>query len=248
MTVLTVVIWKWRQVGHPTVYTARHVNAFAEAFRRHHRGAHRIVCVTDDPRGVQACETFPLWPDYKSLRNPNGLKLPSCYRRLKLFDATTAAALGIKLGDPVLSSDIDVVITGELTDFIAKYARYDFAGWKRIWVPGARGPRQPPSYNGSLTLHRAGRVQELWDEFDPRYTPKLTHDAGYYGSDQAWISYRLQGRAPGWTQADGVFSYASDVVGRPLPINARLVFFNGRHKPWDAVVQRASPWVGEYWR
>jgi hypothetical protein len=95
-------------------------------------------------------------------------------------------------------------------------------------------------------------VSYLWDEFDPVVSPAKALAARFFGSDQAWISYRLEGKAPGWGRLDGVLSYTSNlgIRGRgrgALPSSARIVCFNGKRKPWDPAVQAASPWVTAHW-
>lgn len=239
---ITFVCWKWRDPTYRTRFHPVFVNIFAAMLARHYRAPHRLICVTDDPVDVQ-CETFPLWKDHGKLRNPSGACLPSCYRRLKLFDVATTRAMGIEDDERVVSMDLDVVMISDLVPLFE--TEVDFQGWKGI------GSWRPVVYNGSLSMFRAGRLQKLWDEFDPVQSPKQTREAKYFGSDQAWISYRMNGTAPGWDRPEGVYSYARDVHpidGKPLPANARLIFFNGKRKPWERQTQRSAPWIARHWR
>jgi hypothetical protein len=234
------VCWKWRSKTYRTVFEAKHVNVLAGMLRRHYKAEHRLICITDDPTGVK-CETHPLWKDLSELVNPSGAVLPSCYRRLKLFAGETTQAMGIEDGERVASLDLDVVLTGEVTALFDR--EEDFVGWKGI------GTYRPVVYNGSLWMFRAGRLRWLWDEFDPDQTPKLTREAKYFGSDQGWMSYRLNGSAPGLDIEDGVYSFARDIHRqRKLPANARIVFFNGKRKPWERLTQREQPWIAKHWR
>ena len=71
----------------------------------------------------------------------------------------------------------------------------------------------------------------------------------YFGSDQAWISFKIRGRLPGWTQNHGVYSYPRDVRKRqPFPHNARIVIFHGKRKPWDPIMETEAPWIAKHWR
>lgn len=193
--------------------------------RRNYDGDVRVVCVTDDPTGV-VCETFPLWRDCATLPNASGAHLPSCYRRLRLFDPATQEAMGIAEGERIVSLDLDAVVVGKLNGL---FDRPDaFVGW------AVRGSHHPRVYNGSMWMLRAGAHPEVWTTFNPESSPKRAAAAGYRGSDQAWMTYRLN-HCVGWTAADGVYSYHLDVRGRPdLPPNARIVMFHGRVKPWMA--------------
>jgi hypothetical protein len=68
------------------------VNRIARAIKRNARAVPvRVVCVTDDPSGITECDTHPLWDDCSKLRNASGAHLPSCYRRLKLYDRQRSA-------------------------------------------------------------------------------------------------------------------------------------------------------------
>jgi hypothetical protein len=239
--VLTVVVWKWLSPYYRTIFTAEHVNVFAAMFRRHFHAEHRLVCVTDDPEGIEV-ETFPLWKDLDDLQNPSGAVLPSCYRRLKLFDAATTRSMGVEDGERVVSMDLDALILGDITAMFDGEPT-DFAAWKGI------GSFRPLVYNGSLWMLRAGRLQHMWDEFDPLTSPQETRDAKYFGSDQAWLSFKLAPHNyPGWDVEQGVFSFSRDILTKPFPADPRIIFFNGKRKPWEERTQLMAPWIREHWR
>ena len=205
-----------------------------------------MVCVTDDPTGIEI-ETFPLWSDLNDFGNPSGKHLPSCYRRLKLFSSLVQSEMDIQYDSRVVWIDLDVVFVRDVTPMFEKFKFSDapFVGWKGV------GAHQPTVYNGTLVMFRAGRVGHLWRDFDPKTSPQATIKARYFGSDQGWISYKMAGQAPGWSTTDGILSYSRDarpsrVVG--IPPYARIISFNGKAKPWDAEVQRRSPWILDHWR
>jgi len=237
---LHVVCWKWRGSKAQAAYSANHVNVLGAMLFRHLRERHRLICVTDDPRGVEH-ETYPLWNDLGGLPNPNGPSYPSCYRRLKLFDREQQRAMGIDDGDRVVSLDLDVVVTRDVTPLFNR--REDFVGWR------AEGKHREVVLNGTIFMFRAGAMDHLWREFDPEKSPRAALSARYYGSDQAWLSYKLAGKVAAWGNESGIYSYMRDMVfDASLPSDARIVSFHGRRKPWDSRVQTEAPWIAEHWR
>lgn len=235
---ITFICWKWVQEGYRTDYTAEHVNVWLNMVQRYCDRPARLICVTDDPKGIN-CETYPLWSDHNELANPNGPALPSCYRRLRIFDPDTTRAMGIADGDYVFSMDLDIVITRALKPLLDFSG--EFIGWRGI------GSFRPVVYNGSLFKFRSGHFAYLWNDFNPLTSPRETKNARYYGSDQAWLSYKFDGQMPGWMQHDGVHSY-SVMRHKPLPDNAIIVAFNGKNKPWNPAVIAEAPWIKDHWQ
>jgi hypothetical protein len=232
---LTIVCWKWGQNKYRHDFTAEHVNTLAAMVARNYRLPHRFVCITDDPTGVE-CETYPLWKDHSEMKNACGDHLPSCYRRLKIFSKSVYQ----DLGERILSLDLDVVITRDMAPLWEQH--YDFLGWR------VRGHVHNVVYNGSMFMFQAGAHEDIWDDFDPEVSPIEANRAGYFGSDQAWMSYKIKGRAPGWTFENGVLSYPREVRRRPLPAVTRMVIFHGKRKPWEPAIQTEAPWVADHWR
>jgi hypothetical protein len=239
---LHLILWKWT-AAYRDRFTAEHVNIAAAMVRRHYPDQLRIVCVTDDPAGVE-CETVPLWDDGNGLHNASGVHLPSCYRRLKLFARDIHHTLGCAPGDPLVSLDLDMVVTGGLGPLWNPHVKSGapFVGWLR------KGSYHARVYNGSMWLVRAGALPQIWEEFDPASSPLAAKMQGYLGSDQAWMSWKLGPGRPCWTDKDGVYHFAQDVRAQHrLPQGARLVIFCGQRKPWHAEVQATDPWVKEYY-
>lgn len=235
---LTVVTFLWRPKGHyRSKYTAHHVDILRRMVRRNYRKPHRFVLVTDDPTGLTEpdIEVFKLWPDFKDMVNPSGANNPSCYRRLRLF----APEPGAWLGERFVCIDLDSVIVGNLSPLWDR--EEDFVIWKS---PG--GNRNP--YCGSMFMLRAGARPEVWMDFDEQRAPILTASKGLFGSDQAWIAYRLGPDEATWSERDGVYSYRSQVSRlHSLPRSARLVFFHGKPDPWEDDPQRRQ-WVRANYR
>jgi hypothetical protein len=79
-------------------------------------------------------------------------------------------------------------------------------------------------------------------------SPLETKAARLYGSDQAWIAYKLGGGESTWTAEDGVYSFRNELrAARELPPGARIVFFHGKGDPWEDELQRV-PWVKRHYR
>jgi len=244
MTLLHVVLWKWVQPNAREVYRAEHVNVMTAMLHRNLAGLrYRIVCVTDEPRGVE-CETFPLWSDHDDLANATKHHLPSCYRRLKLYDPPTQTAMGMKAGERIMSIDLDALITGQLRPLIEAAKSYRFMGWA---LPGQHHPKV---FNGSLQMFTAGDLSEIWTDFNAEVSPRQAFRAGWLGSDQSWLSMNLVHRE----NCDG-FGYPA-VVSYPRHIrklavldkNSRIIFFHGSRKPWHRESLMESPWIRRYWR
>lgn len=235
---LSVVCFKWRSPqGYRSTFRAEHVDTLRRMVARHYPDPHRFICVTDDARGIREpdVEIFQLWSDFGTLRNPSGIKNPSCYRRLRVF----AKNAGKWLGERFVCLDLDCVIVGDLRPL-----------WNRpddfiIWKSATTGN----PYNGSMFLNRSGTRSQLWETFDSMRSPQETKAAGFYGSDQAWIARCLGPNEKVWTRADGVLSFRIDFNYRalPLPTGSRVVFFHGRCDPWEAAQQRIG-WVRENYK
>lgn len=233
---LTVVTWLWApKTSYRSKFSAVHVNVLRSMVARHYQAPHRFVCVTDMPKGMDSrVEVVPAWNDFATVPSPHGQNHPSCYRRLRAFSPDVAPVFG----DRFVSLDLDTVITGDLAPLWDRPE--DFVAW---------GETNAKSfYNGSMFLLRAGTRAKVWDQFNPKTSPKLAAKAGKFGSDQGWLSYCLGKGEPIWTTADGVYSYNVHLrnKSKALPANARMVMFHGATDPWDTEAQRL-PWVREHW-
>jgi hypothetical protein len=235
-------LWKWAHPQFRTTYVAAHVNQLALQMLKFGVPRERITLITDDPEGVTECRTFPLWPDLGGVKNISGPHLPSCYRRLKLFDLPTLEKLGVRQGERVVSMDLDTVILQKFLDLF-QGDKGDFWGWQ---VPGTVHPKV---LNGSLWMFTAGKLQYLWQDFSAHKSPGMACNAGYMGSDQGYLSYNLINRefVKYWTASDGVLCYTRDIRKfRYLPGHTKVVFFPGKLKPWDQATLRESPWIKRY--
>lgn len=246
----TFVCWKWQSRAYRVSFTAEHVNTLVDMLARYCDEPHEVLCITDDPTGVK-CRTYPIWPDLAHLANPcappGSKQLPSCYRRLKIFDEETTNAMGFAPGATLISIDLDCVLLDNIGPLLRMFPDSDFTGWLAL---AGHAWRHPKYFHGSLWRFKAGKLSYLWREFDPVLSPAIAKMQGYFGSDQAWLTMRLQGRFPGWEFKHGIAAFNGGlhgVRGPGLPAGMRIVFFNGAHKPWDESVRKRWPWVAQHW-
>lgn len=231
----SVIVWKWHTPGYRSTFGPETVNIFRRMVARNYPFQHRVICVTDDSRGIDAgIDILPLWNDFPGLQPYGGPSHPNCYRRLRLFHPDAAQWFG----ERYVSVDLDSVVTGDLTSV-----------WNRpedvvLWG----NTHKTTHYNGSMVLMTAGARPQVWETFDPKTSPGQARDAGQLGSDQGWMSYVLGPGEAMWTQRDGVYSYRNDI--RPtgvFPTDARLVLMHGQVDPWTPFAQRME-WVHTHYR
>ena len=236
MKPLSVITWKWTpRPGYRSTYGPETVNVLRRMVARNYPRPHRFICVTDDPKGIDPdVEIVEDRKDFANLPSPHGGQNPACYRRLRMF----APDAGQTFGPRFVSLDLDCVIVRDMTPVWDRTD--DFVIW---------GDTNPSTlYNGSMVMMTAGARAEVWNDFDPVKSPELARRAGNFGSDQAWISYRLGPGQPKWTRHDGVYSFRNEIqrMGMRLPENARIVMFHGAHDPWSAFALKI-PWVSKNW-
>lgn len=204
--------------------------------RRHVKLPYKFFCVTDDiPKAkhelLPGVNIIPIWRMAGvPVKHPTK---PNCYKRLRLFDPDMRKVFG----DRIVCMDLDLIITGDITQILQTPG--DFVGYNK------RGVR----YQGAFWIHEIGTRPEVWQEFDPETSPALARKAGYEGSDQAWLSYKLRPNERVLTRADGLYCYDIDRLNaRALPPEAKIVFFRGARKPWHPQVFGKVGWVSQHWR
>lgn len=234
---ITVACWKWRPApGYRSSYGPEQVNTLYAMVERHLRCPHEFVCVTDDAAGLDPrIRVAPLPVDFADVRSPHGPSWPSCYRRLAAFAPDAAHWLG----ERILSLDLDVVITGDITGLAMRPEDFVIA----------QGSAKGTAYNGGLWLLTAGSRPQVFERFHPVKSPALTYRLKIQGSDQAWLSYILGRGEARFTDRDGVYSYRVHMgSGRHgLPADARLVLFSGKIDPWQPRALASSPWIRQHY-
>lgn len=237
---VTFVCWKWTDARNGRRFESEYVNVLGRALKRNCKRPHRLVCVTDDPAGLDpSIEHFPMpVTGFEHLINPSERvshkPFPSCYRRLWNF----SEAAGV-FGELIFSLDIDVIVTAPLDPLLDHEAT--FVGWcdaRFGWSKVA----------GGAYLLRTGAHREVWEQFDPELSPAIAKAAGNGGSDQAWMSYKLYPPPAHWSSRDGVVKLKWLPARAPrCPPGVRLVFTSGEHPPWKPDVQTLYPWIREHW-
>ena len=231
---MNVVCFKWRpRKGYRSNYPADVVNRLQRMFRRHYSKLDSFICVTDDAYGLDPIvEVVPIWPDHADLTNPSWSDGPNGYRKLMVFHPDIAGILGERF----CVIDLDIVITGSLGNLLDRDE--DFVGW--------RNSEHRRQINSSIFILRAGSKPDVWTRFDPETSPQEASEAGFWGSDQAWISYVL-GDVPMWDESDGLVSFRLMEDQTKLPKEARIVVFNGQEDPWS-YRPMSIPWVKRNWQ
>lgn len=241
------ILWKWNQANFREMYLSKHVNIISTMLRAYCTMPMRVVAITDDPYGVDPpTEIFPLWEDVANVPNATGKHLPSCYRRLRLFDRETQLRLGIMEGDRICSLDLDTIVVGSLDETFQRIEKSGclFAGW------GKRGTYHETVFNGSFWTFQAGtHLQHIWSRFDPAVSPREALSKGFLGSDQAWLSMHFAKRNDVYIVRYPEFaSYPQEVrrLGK-VDIRTKIVFFHGSRKPWHQQERRQQPWITRHW-
>jgi hypothetical protein len=232
----TIVTFLWSPPrGYRSQFRPNHVNILYRMCKRHCDWDFRFVCVTDQTEGFdEGIDLLTLWPDHGELPSPWGPGGPSCYRRLKMFDPEIEGVLGKRF----VALDLDCILLDSMLPL------WDTNKEFKIWGQTTIGNH----YNGSMMLMTAGARPQVWSDFNPKESPALVKRGGFRGSDQGWISFKLGRGEPTWDIKDGVLSYRLQMLKyRPLPPNARIVFFHGRVDPWHGEAQRLA-WVKEHYR
>ena len=221
---LSIVTFFWK--GWRPVYGAAHVNALARMLRARLSVPYRLLCITDDPTGITECDFAPLWdaPEIEQARRQNS------YVRLKLFDPATQERLG--LGSRIAAIDLDAVILRDLSPLFAMGKRF-------CAVRGVSA-----HVNGSMFVLARGSHSHVWRDFDsiesPRQIARTMHNnKRICGSDQAWLSIKIP-LAQTWGTEHGVWQFERLAVPKYRD-NARVVFFAGATKPWDAACREKTP-------
>lgn len=237
---LSVVCFQWNTGFRQ--YLPEYVNVLARGYKRNLSMPHRFVCVTEETNGFSSdVEVFPLPPEALEaarLASPEGPRFPASYRRLWAFSEQAKA-----LGDWILMTDIDCVVTGPV-DPLIQYALengHDFVGWRPSSLWGIED-----RIAGGNWLLRAGSRAQVWNKFSREAAVKA-RKVGYRGSDQAWISYCLAKTAAVWPRHCGIYQAQQMKKHgfRLLPVDAKIVHFNGALKPWSF---GNVPWINSAWK
>jgi hypothetical protein len=229
------VLWKWSNGWRPNSgYDSDKVNAVARMIHANYSEPHRVMCVTDDPAGIDTsvCTPVEMWPR-PVINGIDWQKRPNCFHRLRLFDIDHMLQT---LGPAKLywSMDIDVVIRGDFT-------------WLTPICPYTAVAGRHAKYNGSMWALQPGTNRHVWLDFHPVDSPREISKAQHngkklVGSDQAWMSLKIPD-GDRWPCGEGgpVAQYMDHVHGPELSDSIQLVFFAGSAKPWNFTVKSKCP-------
>jgi hypothetical protein len=228
---ITVVTWLWSQKGRQVLYKPEYVNTWARMISRNLTIPHRLLCITDNPEGIEI-ETYPLWEPPEVINEKWGITRPQCYVRLKAFSEEMKPILG----DRFVSVDLDCVVTGSLDAVFSKPDDFIIN----------KGETLKNDYNGSMWMMNTGARSKVWSGFSQDGVRKASES--FMGSDQGWIRYCLGSEEKTFTNQDGVFSYVRIKNDRRWrPNQSCIVFFQGSIKPWDSTAQKHI-WVRDNWK
>lgn len=225
---VSIVTWLWQG---KRAYLPEHVNVLARMFKRTLSIPHQLICITDTTEGfsddVEVMQTPESAKWLTGFKSPEGEGFPSCYRRLWMFSDDAKC-----LGKQVLLVDIDMVVLRDAAHLFKQ--RASFVGWR----PRSRWGG-PDRVGGGIYLLRTGAHTDVYEDFCGYRSIQEAREAGFRGSDQAWLSYKLQGCAV-WPHDCGIVSQheISRDDGR-----ACIVQYNGNVKPWAA-----KGWPATHWR
>lgn len=239
LTELVFTTWKWTGPDPARQFPAAAVNVLHAMLARHFHAPFRLVCFTDDPKGIDgAVEVLPL-PTTKADGMPapfHDRKLwPACFRRLWLF-STEAQALGLR----ICNIDLDVVICQDITQLLTS-KQADFVGWceeRFVWNKIA----------GGLWLLTTGTFPQVWESFDPEKSPHIAWQQGHRGSDQAWMSHCLYRPRQTFSSKEGLWKMNWLPKGgqKPGP-EVKIVFTTGIAPPWAEKTQLGHKWIAEHY-
>ena len=211
-----------------TLYGPEYVNRLYGMVSRHVSGPFRLVCLTDDPRGLRdEVEAAPL----PELGVPHPTKTMGKWRKVVLWGRELAGLSG-----PVLFIDLDSVIVGDLDG----YFTYGDPGDVIV----ARNWAKPMQRLGQTSVFRfpVGANPHLLDDF--RADPQGVADRFQF--EQHYVTSAVTGGVKFWPEAwtrhfrlhcMPAFPLNYFVPAR-LPPDARIVTFPGGPNPDDVMVGR----------
>jgi len=216
---------------------------------RHLHVPHTFHVIEESPLELYPYSDMRIHPTYTDHANMVANNR-SCFRRLRLLDRDMADVLGPR----ILQLDLDVVITGDVTEL---FTRTEPVVVCRQTSVVRKDGHERTTYNPSMLLFDAGALHGVWERFhaSPLNVWNAAKSHGWACTDMAILNDWFN--APGgvnrpaiWTEKDGVVTYWREVRrnNHNLPDGARVVLFYGRQNPGDPDVQKACPWILSHWR
>jgi hypothetical protein len=211
-------------------YGPEYVNRIHGMVKRNTTPPFRVICMTDDPRGIHPevlCLGLP------ELGCPRPTNAPGKWPKAALWNRDLFGLTGV-----ALFMDLDVVITGGLDPFFSFGQPHD--------VILARNRIKPLERLGQTSIFRfpIGEHGYMLENF--RQDPEGI--AGKYQFEQRYVTRCIQGGVKFWPHR-WVKHFRRDCLGpwplrylRParLPRGARVIIFPGKPDPADALAGRWS--------
>lgn len=234
-----------------TLYGPEYVNRLYRMIRAHCAGPCRLVCLTDDPKGIDGgVECLPC----PRIEVPEPY---SCKPWRKLATFAPADRLFGLSGD-WLFLDLDVVICGPLEDFFSFQADEDFVVMQN-WTQPGKGIG-----NTSVYRFRVGALAWVLEKLEREHQSIFRQ----FRNSQTFIS-RTLGAPVFWPDSWCVLFKVHCVPRWPLrfwkaptiPAGARVIAFPGFPNPHEALEGRwpakwykkfykfllPSPWIADLW-
>lgn len=232
---LTVVTWKWRRADGSSLFSAEYVNRMRSMLARNLRLPHRLICLTDDPAGIDPrVECHPLPTEFAgSFR---------CRRRMWQWSRDRMSLFGPRF----LAIDLDLVITDDITHLVD---RPEPIVMLRIGYANV--------LSGSFILSDTGALHGAYEAFASDPAGFLAKTGLQNASDQAMLNLYLRGKPVAeWKERDGFvvffgrgyerFAHLGVGYNKPtLPKGARVVVLGS--DDLDALTDPRFEWRS-HWR
>jgi hypothetical protein len=225
----TVVYWLWKPsdaLSRPRTYTAAMVNAQLPLLKKHMVGSYKVVCVTDDPTGLDLSINAIDMPCDDGPVEATDKRFPRCYRKLWNFSFEARV-----LGRRILALDVDGFPVRCMAPVLERDE--DLVVW-----------RHERFIMGGVYLLTTGTRTAIWHQFDFVDSPRILREHGLPESDQGWLTHMVPRVTPHFGPEVFLPPLGRD---KGLPDTAALVSFGTPEKPWMKAAQIRHPWIAEHY-
>jgi len=216
-------------------YTEEHIETHYRMVERNMSEEFRYVVFSDRSLDLNIpAVVYRLWDKCRDLGG--------CYNRLYTYSYEMMNYLG---DQPFVCMDLDMVITGDITDIVMKEG--DFVYYK---MPGPDGSGS--RFNcGLYKFAYPGTRDHVWSVFesDPELAMQLsTHIPG---TDQGWVNYHMElDKEFYWDKSDGIYDFRIHLLEKwitDLPTDAKIVMWPGPRDPSQDQWKEKFSWIGEHY-
>lgn len=230
MSQLAVTCWLWGRL-----FDASYVNTLRSMLKRNLKLDHQLYCITDRPAGIdERVRIVPMPTEFGDTFR--------CRRRMWQYSEDRAKEFGRRM----LCVDLDMVITDDITDLIARTEPLVMVkiGYANV-------------FSGSFVLQDSGVLHGAYERYkrDPNDFLRATRLSN--ASDQAMLNLYLKDKPPAfWDERDGFVTYFGDgyerfehhgvSANRPhLPPGTKVVILGSDDK--HVMDERRYEWVAQHW-